>query len=628
MSAIRNGYRCILSIVCIITASVTYGDEPAHSYMAYGDIAQLYPKKLDPLTTMIFQNQRKTLTDDTKRDVAFALFDAALPPGVSNTYSPLSATLQNLNVFAYKTNTPVHASKNLFAKINRTSTVFGEAALAHLVANPTSDIDELKKRQNIVRQLIDDPELFARMEAFVKQVKEDEDNILLHYARPDEALFNQKYFSVESLQALNKEEAILELSSTKGWLLQQVAWLPLFLRYSDVGHNLQNIDSLNLFAFLGVVSNMAWLLNNRIESTKQEYSLCEKMFNNVMGVKRLMENIQDVQNYIQQRKGDDLKIEMPSLATLKTKGLKKLFKTPTFADDSYSWKHYDGRIKKAYYIMQEVKERFIPYLHAVGQLDAYLSIAKLYKEHQGLNARYSFVDFVDQKMPCVQAQEFWNPMISPAKVVTNSVQLDGDRIQGILVTGPNSGGKSTIAVQGITLALWLGQTLGIAPAQHLQVTPFDYISALLKIQDDVIAGVSHYQAELAQTAQAYAAACNLKPGSKIWFAFDETYEGTNAEAGAYAVREFIKKLVQNKKILFSMVTHQNQGATTLEKETNGACRNYTVEVKVVHNSSGEIELKHLHRLVPGGNKDETIGAELFKQAFNKAAEKKRDSWAF
>ena len=623
----RKSYRCILGVVCIIMATAAYGDGPTHSYMTYGDIAQLYPKKNDFLTTFIFQRLIQELTPDSKRELTFTLFDG-LPQGVSKTYSPLSTTLQNLNVFAYKTNTPVHAEKNLFAKINRTSTVFGETALAHLVANPTSDIVELKRRQNIVRQLVNDPELFAHIEAMVKQVKKDEDNILLNYARPDQSLIDNKYFNLKSLQALNKQEIILEASSTKGWLLQQAVLFPLLIKHSHIGHNILNADSMNWFACLTMILQIAILALQRTESTSQEYALCEKMFNNVMGVKRLMENMQNVQSYIQQRTGDYFALGIPSLAKLKTKGLKKLFKTPTFADASYSWKHYDGRIKKAYYIMQEVKERFIPYLHAVGQLDAYLSIAKLYKEHQGLNARYSFVDFIDQEKPCMQAKEFWNPMISSTKIVTNSIQLDSDRMQGILVIGPNGGGKSTIAVQGITSAIWLAQTLGITPAQHLQMTPFDYISALLKIQDDVISGVSHYQAELEQTAQAYAAACKLQQGNKIWLAVDEAYEGTNAESGAYAVSEFVKKLVQDKKILFSMVTHQNQNATTLEKETNGACRNYTVDVKVVRNALGEIELKHTHRLIPGDNMDSAIGAELFNQAFKRAAEKKHDSWIF
>lgn len=627
MIAGRNGYRCILGMLYIITATITYGDKPAHSYMTYRDIAQLYPKKIDPLETYIFQTQENMWTVDSKRDLAFFLFNA-LPQGVSNTYSPLSTTLQNLNIFAYKTNTPAHAEKNLFAKINRTSTVFGEAALAHLVANPTSDITELTRRQNIIRQLVNDPELFAQFEAIVNQVKKDEDNILLHYTRPDQALFTKEYFRSLRLRALNKEEAVLEVFSTKGSLLKQVVSLSLFLTYSNVGHNLQNFDSLSLLPILCMIGQTVGFLGNGIVSTIQEYSLCEKMFNDVMGVKRLMENIQHVQNYIQQRKGDDLKLEIPSLATLKTKGLKKLFKTPTFADDAYSWKHYDGRIKKAYYIMQEVKDRFIPYLHAVGQLDAYLSIAKLYKEHQGLNARYSFVDFVDQEKPYMEAKEFWPGLGSPTKVVTNSIQLDGDRMQGILVTGPNSGGKSTIAIQALTSAIWLAQTLGIAPAQHLQMTPFAYINTLLKIQDDVISGDSHYQAELKQTAQAYTDLCNLPQGEKAWLAIDEAYEGTNVKSGAYAVREFIKKLVQNKYLLFSMVTHQNQGVTTLEKETSGVCCNYTVKVDVKRNSSGEIELKPQYCLVPGENTDDTIGIELFKQVFKKAAEKKHDSWTF
>ena len=73
--------------------------------------------------------------------------------------------------------------------------------------------------------------------------------------------------------------------------------------------------------------------------------------------------------------------------------------------------------------MTDEKEHFAPALAAIGEIDACLSMAKLYKKMQHERVGYCFVDFVEHQKPSLNIVDFWNPFVDAKIVVTNSLEL-------------------------------------------------------------------------------------------------------------------------------------------------------------------------------------------------------------
>jgi DNA mismatch repair ATPase MutS len=185
-----------------------------------------------------------------------------------------------------------------------------------------------------------------------------------------------------------------------------------------------------------------------------------------------------------------------------------------------------GRVLASYKVMKEAKAEFTHALEAAGELDAYLSMAKLLKEFSHKRVGYCSVQFAERNKPMIQAIDFWNPFVSPDIVVTNSLWMGTDAYSSnVVITGPNTGGKSTV-VKGVLLALVLAQTFGVAPAKELIMTSFVKLNCHLNITDDIAAGTSLFKAEVLKAKELINGVRALKPNEFSCTAMDEAFNGT------------------------------------------------------------------------------------------------------
>ena len=123
----------------------------------------------------------------------------------------------DLNLFY---GTPSDPGYHLLSRINRTKTALGEAALASLLATPTSNLKELHHRQRIIQTLLDNPRVIEELESALQTYEDGEQSFLSLWTKTDPLVGKeyQKYMDrmfYYKDNNTNKSAGLLEL--TKRW---------------------------------------------------------------------------------------------------------------------------------------------------------------------------------------------------------------------------------------------------------------------------------------------------------------------------------------------------------------------------------------------------------------------------
>ena len=329
-----------------------------------------------------------------------------------------------------------------------------------------------------------------------------------------------------------------------------------------------------------------WTVRNFLEKNESG----KRFYGKVAHVARYMNSLKDMAKAV--AKDDELSVKMPVIKSfneyLDNLGqtsqemhyLLELLKTETFDGEYSSWFMYWGRIDTAFKLIEKLKDQFVEAMLALGELDAQLSIAKLYKEFKDKRVTFCFPKYIDPRTviaPSVKAVDFWNPFIDSEKVVPSSLEVGQpySTPQNVIITGPNAGGKSTIT-KAFVIAVILAQSFGIAPAKELTLTPFTKIITYLNITDDIAAGNSHFKAGVlrAQDVEKTYQAC--KEHEFALTAIDEVFNGTTFKEGQAAAYSLIKMLGEYSCGMCITNTHFPI-IPTLESST-GRFKNYKVSV--------------------------------------------------
>jgi hypothetical protein len=301
----------------------------------------------------------------------------------------------------------------------------------------------------------------------------------------------------------------------------------------------------------------------------------------------------------------------------------KLLQTNTFKGE-YAWWEFFSRVMVANKLMHEQKEHFVNVMLAVGELDAQLTIAKLYKEFQNKRVTFCFPDFIENsKNPMLKADDIWCPFVDPNEVVPTSARIGCENTpQNIIITGPNKGGKSTIT-RALIFGFILGQTLGIAPAKALAFTPASTIMTYLNVVDDFSGGksgkgVSHFEACVIRALQILEASKKLKPNEFGLFAVDEAFEGTSHKEAQACAFTLVEELGKNPSVMCITNTHF-QLITELENKYPNLFRNFKVSVidvqgqKIVYPYKLELGISH-QNVALKILQEEGFGEEFVKRA--------------
>jgi DNA mismatch repair protein MutS len=186
------------------------------------------------------------------------------------------------------------------------------------------------------------------------------------------------------------------------------------------------------------------------------------------------------------------------------------------------------------------------------------------------------------------------------KFVPNDTELDGEKLRLAIVTGPNMAGKSTY-IRQVALIVLMAQTGSFVPATSAEIGMVDRIFTRVGANDDLTRGQSTFMVEMNETANIVN---NATERSLV--ILDEIGRGTSTFDGlsiAWSVAEFLHNKIKARALF---ATHYHE-LTKLAEEHSGVC-NFNVAVREWNE-----QIIFLRKIVPGGA-DKSYGIQVARLA--------------
>jgi DNA mismatch repair protein MutS len=186
------------------------------------------------------------------------------------------------------------------------------------------------------------------------------------------------------------------------------------------------------------------------------------------------------------------------------------------------------------------------------------------------------------------------------KFVPNDTSLDGDNMRLAIVTGPNMAGKSTY-IRQVALIVLMAQIGSFIPAESAEIGLVDRIFTRVGANDDLARGQSTFMVEMNETSNIVN---NATEQSLV--ILDEIGRGTSTFDGlsiAWSVAEFLHDKIKARTLF---ATHYHE-LTKLAEERSGVC-NFNVAVREWND-----QIIFLRKIVPGGA-DKSYGIQVARLA--------------
>ena len=186
------------------------------------------------------------------------------------------------------------------------------------------------------------------------------------------------------------------------------------------------------------------------------------------------------------------------------------------------------------------------------------------------------------------------------KFVPNDTSLDGESVRLAIVTGPNMAGKSTYIRQVALIGL-MAQIGSFVPAESAEIGLVDRIFTRVGANDDIGRGQSTFMVEMNETSNIVN---NATERSLV--ILDEIGRGTSTFDGlsiAWSVAEFLHDKIKARTLF---ATHYHE-LTKLAVEREGVC-NFNVAVREWND-----QIIFLRKIIPGGA-DKSYGIQVARLA--------------
>ena len=557
----------------------------------------------------------------------------------------------------------------LMKTVNRTSTICGHAALLALLAQATPDVQRLIRRQNAVKTL-QDKELSQELEQLLTQVHVCEPLTLEFWGRPwfERQIKQRSLYQIPLFKGLNTFPFALSLADVWNKVLELggQGW-GVYLWYTTIAYGCyalyqggtvgkdektskehnnvygkglsrdaadrvfhragnmslpydylwEKVKSNRVRGVLALTTAFYWYYHHkrRVEDIQAEHLTDVALIDTIKQVAAVFESGHALYAYTQKyealRNVDVLEplrtfFENDIQKDSELRELDDLLRRSAKQDRKLLYCN-KGVLYRTYMLLCKKKKKLSELMVGIGMFDALHATAKLLNEREGTDAPYCYASYRQEKArPALNLKGVWNPFVDPEDVVVNNIKLGAGAAQHMIITGPNTGGKSTIE-KATTFSVLLEQTLGIAPAQSCSLTPFHYIDSCITISDNTADGDSLFKQEVKRTQSIMRKVEDLAPGQHAFVVFDEMFRGTTPLEGVSCAYATAYQLGQKKNCLSMIATHFLELTNLVDGP--GSFANAKVGVAIMRGG----DLKRLYKLEPGVT-DQHIAFDVLEES--------------
>lgn len=375
---------------------------------------------------------------------------------------------------------------NFFELIDHTQTAAGKIELQRMLMEPLNALLPLQERQTIIQALVEDEGLLQKLDAHVAKLAAAEKELLWFWKdqdAPTQLMSDELYFKNFLCKGLNQSSFFLLLDSLRYNALHHILAMGVPLAISGAlleAANNENDRTLELLenagALLCTIAAVAIPCFYTIPKARKFNTVSAKIQKKLIGSSSYLRTLTAI---CKDARGKNIDKLLPALKNFaasssfqaEAKQLEFLLSLSTFTGSPSSFSHH-GNIAIAYKLMLAAKHNLIKAIQGAGQLDAYLSLAKLYKAHaDNAQTPFCFAQFVAKEKPQITAENFWSPILNNKAPSLHWINL-GNSFGNALITGAHSSGKSTV-LKSLALTVLFAQSFGIAPARSLTMTPIE-----------------------------------------------------------------------------------------------------------------------------------------------------------
>ena len=471
---------------------------------------------------------------------------------------------------------------SLLSIVDKTSTAAGSRKLKNWLENPLLDINEIKKRQEIVGD-------------FVKHYfeKSDVKTSLKEVYDLERISTKVSYNIVSPKELLNLKKTLKQIPQIKNILKGFDSE-----KLVDIANNIDELEDLHDFLEKTIHEEAGQTVKDGnviklgFNEELDSYKNASKNGNNVLleieereknrtGIKNLKVGYNKIFGYFIEISKVGLKSVDPTELGYHRK--QTLSNCERFISEEL--KQVEEHIVNSktkieeleLQLFQDVKikiHEYIPRLQRVANtlsdIDVFVSLSDVAEEYGYVKPDFNdnnVIDIVDGRHPIVERN------VSADSYISNDCKVEKDE-NILLITGPNMSGKSTYMRQ-LALIVILAQIGSFVPASSASLPIFDKIFTRIGASDDLAGGKSTFMVEMIEAKNAL-----VESTANSLLIFDEIGRGTSTYDGialAQSILEYINNTIKCK-TLFS--THYHE-LTKLENITEGI-KNIHVSAKEDH----------------------------------------------
>lgn len=458
-----------------------------------------------------------------------------------NKYMSIDATARK-NLELVETMRAKEKRGSLLWVLDKTKTAMGKRKMRFCLDMPLLNIAEITRRQNAIYAFIDEPIIRDEISEILTGISDTErlittifydtasarDLCNLKNSIKDLNLLKDKLHNLNSDLIKELNENIDPLNDIYSLIEKYIVEDPPFsVREGGI---INNGADKNLDEIRSLLTDGKTILSD-IEKREKEKTGISKLkigYNRVFGYYiEVLHSSKDLvpENYIRKQ-------TLSNCERYITEELKDLEAKILSAKDKSVALEYEIFSKIRKQVAKETK-RVQKTSDAIAYLDVVLSFAKIANENNYTCPKINDsgrIIIKDGRHPVVEKM---NPSML---FVPNDTNLDDDKNQIYLITGPNMAGKSTYMRQ-VALITIMAQMGSFVPAKYAEISLTDAVFTRIGASDDLNTGLSTFMVEMKETAEILKSAT-----SKSLVVLDEIGRGTSTFDGmsiATAVIEFL-----------------------------------------------------------------------------------------